>query len=198
MGMDASPFQIKLKEQTAELHKQAEGHPLMQSFISSSYKKEHLLQFLVNLLPIYSVVEQKLLANQIINEPGLRRSPLLQQDIDTLSAEIINEDNQHLLALLPCTNVWVSNMWKKSIELLKAELYTRWLADLYGGRMLARTVSPNAMYTWDNPQNIIGIVREVVDISPTDEVRFIDEVNNFFTYHITLFDNIYNDETSKG
>jgi heme oxygenase len=191
--MDVSSFQIKLKEQTAAAHRAAEGHPLMQSFINGNYKKEHLLQFLVNLLPVYSVVEQKLLANQIITEPELRRSHLIQQDIDTLSAEIVNDVNQSLLALLPCTNAWVSNMWKKPIELLKAELYTRWLADLYGGRMLARTVTPNAMYSYNNSQNIIEAVRSLIAEQPVDVDRFIDEVNNFFAYHITLFDNIYNE-----
>ena len=91
--MDISPFQQKIKEQTKTLHEQAEQHPLMQSFIKGTYNKKHLLQFLVNLYPIYFAVEQRLL----LNEPTLKRTPLIEKDIDLLSAEIVNENNLHLL-----------------------------------------------------------------------------------------------------
>jgi heme oxygenase len=145
--MNLSPFQVKIKEKTKELHSKAEQHPLMQSFINGTYTKEHLLQFLVNMYPIYSVVEQRLLVKKIKSAPELKRSELIEQDINQLITDVVNIKNSYLLIPLPVTCGWVSNAWAKPVTFLKAELYSRWLADLYGGRMILKTVAPNAMYS---------------------------------------------------
>jgi heme oxygenase len=191
-----SPLQIKLKEQTSEAHRNAEQHPLMQSLINGTYTKEHLLQFLVNLYPIYSVVEQRLLSEKIKQTPDLKRTDLIEQDINALITDVINIRNVHLLSPLDSVCAWVSNCWAKPVSLLKAELYSRWLADFYGGRMMVKTVTPNAMYSSSNPAGVITAVREILDEpnNSTDvtEDDIIQEVLSFFDLHVEFFDQIYN------
>jgi len=197
--MNSSPFQQNLKEKTKELHSQAEQHPLMQSFINGTYTKEHLLQFLVNMYPIYSVVEQRLLQEDIKGLPELKRSELIEKDINTLISEIVNIKNATLLAPLDCTCTWVSNCWKKPFGLLKAEFYSRWLADLYGGRMLTKTVTPHAMYSCNDYQTTITAIRSKLDQSLLNsditEDDIIQEAISFFEFHLELFDHIYNGNT---
>lgn len=194
--MNLTPFQAQLKESTKEAHSKAEQHPLMQSMINGTVSKEHLLQFLVNLYPIYSVVEQRLLFNDIKNNSELRRTERIEKDINTLIKEIINVKNLHLLTPLPCTCAWVSNCWKKPVELLKAELYCRWLADLYGGKMLAKTVVPSEMYVCENAQETIALVRSLVEVANNSaQEEIIQEALSFFDFHVELFDDIYNGNT---
>lgn len=199
--MNLSPFQVKLKEKTQSIHSQAEGHPLMQSFIKGTYTKEHLLQFLINVYPIYSVVEQRFLGEKIKENPELKRTELIESDINNLIPEVVNTRNMHILSPLDCTCGWVSNAWAKPPDLLRAELYSRWLADLYGGRMLKMTVSPHAMYVVEAPAEAIKQIREILDLSITNtsitEDNIIDEVINFFNFHLELFDCIYNGSTQQ-
>lgn len=196
--MNYSQFQLDLKELTQEAHKKAENHPLMQSFIKGEYKKEHLLQFLVNIYPIYSVVEQRLLQNKIDQVPELKRTTLIEHDINDLISTIVNFKNAQILVPLISTCAWVNNCRSKPASLLKAELYSRWLADLYGGRMLAKTVTPSSMNTFKNPKLVIESVREILDESNTDEnitpQDIIQEVISFFDFHVELFDEILNYE----
>lgn len=200
--MNISPFQQKLKEQTLEAHKKAEQHPLMQSFINGTYTKEHLLQFLVNLYPIYSVVEQRLLKEKIKITPDLKRTELIEKDINSLIKEILTFKNSYILVPDVSIQAWVNNCQTKPVSLLKAELYARWLADFYGGRMMSRTLSPNHMYESVNPGDVISTVRQILDEpnfseNITDE-DIIQEVLSFFDLHLEFFDSIYNGNTSTN
>jgi heme oxygenase len=201
--MNLSPFQQKIKESTQQIHSEAEQHPLMQSFINGTYTKEHLLQFLINILPIYSVVEQRLLQENIKELPGLKRTELIEKDINSLIPEVItNLKNVYLLTPLDCTCAWVSNCWKKPIDLLKAEFYSGWLADFYGGRMLTKTVIPHAMYTCNDYGTTITAIRNKLDQPLIDsnitEEDIIQEILSFFEFHLELFDEIYNGNTQQN
>jgi len=194
--MNVSPFQQKLKEQTLEAHKKAEQHPLMQSFINGTYTKEHLLQFLVNMHQIYFVVEQRLLSEKIEQVPDLKRSDLIEEDINTLIKEIINFKNFHLLTPTFDAHSWACNCYNKPKALLKAELYSRWLADFYGGKMISRAVTPNRMYSNNEDSvKIITAVREILDEpiegDSTTEEEIIQETQMFFHLHLQVFDFIY-------
>lgn len=199
--MNLSSFQQKIKEKTKDIHSRAEQHPLMQSFINGTYTKEHLLQFLVNMYPVYSVVEQRLLGDKIKETPELKRTELIESDINNLIPDVINVKTSHFLTPLGCTCGWVSNAWAKPKDFLKAELYSRWLADFYGGRILTKTVIPHAMYVAENPNVVISSVREILDLSNEnpnisgDDI--IDEIISFFDFHLELFDTIYNGSSQQ-
>ena len=140
--MKTTDLQLELKDYTTDIHKEAENHPLMQSFIKGTFQKEHLLQFMVNVKPLYVTVEERLLPLYIRKNLDLKRSTCLDQDIDLLTKEIINDKNDHLLAPLECTDLWVAWSWAKPKHLLAGDLYTRWLADFFGGRVLSASTAP--------------------------------------------------------
>jgi heme oxygenase len=187
--MNLSELQIDLKEQTKDLHTQAEQHPLMQSFINGTYTREHLLSYLVNLYPIYSVVEQRLLKNT--NDVELKRTPFIEKDMHFLINEFY--ENKKLLTPLDITCEWIGNCWSKPMSLLKAELYTRWLGDLYGGRMLMQTVTPNAMFFCHDIPGTIQKIRNIID-EPNNNIKnddIINETKKAFNFYLALFDQIY-------
>jgi heme oxygenase len=164
----------------------------MQSFINGNYTKAHLNRFLVNILPVYQVVEQRLIQNDIIGNPDLERSPFIKKDINAL----INDNNFVYPEIEEVTKKYIAYIWQKPLELLKAELYVRWLADFYGGRMLTKSLDPyNNMYKSENPSAVIGAVRQILDREVTtgtaSDEEIIDEAKKFFSFHIELFDIIY-------
>jgi heme oxygenase len=194
--MDISDFQKRLKEETKQLHSKAENHPVMQSFVKGTFKKEHLIMFLANTKPLYEVVEQRLLQPYIASNPDLERSTKIQKDIDLLKKDFSNEQLGRLLTPLECTDLWVSRCWSKPAELLKAELYVRWLADLYGGRMMASSLGE---YTntvqFINPKKAIEDIRAILDYENVvvKEDDLIENTLRFFDYHVGLFTLIENE-----
>ena len=209
-------IQKELKEQTAELHSKAEEHPLMMSFKDGSYKKEHLLQVLVNLRPVYEVVEQRLLTPYIHNNFDLCRSRLISKDIAELYKNVFDDCKIYWFKILPVTKTWVVSQWECSSDLLVSDLYVRWLADFYGGRVFSKTLAPyNNTYSSKDPQAVIKDVRNVIaehsefanwSFSDSQKVFFnyswinietkhnaiINRAKEFFKYHIQLFDEVYN------
>jgi heme oxygenase len=184
-----SELQLRLKDETAALHSESEQHPLMQSFVDGSFKKEHLLELLINLLPVYQVVEHRLLLKEIFNTPDLKRSTQIQKDIDNL----IQDTGITSFKVRDITENWVSSSWRKNIHVLKADFYLRWLADFYGGRVLAKSQAPyNEMYQSTDPMTVITTVRYLLtkDTPDTLNDKIVNETKNFFKFHIDLFNEI--------
>lgn len=199
--MNLSPFQQKLKAETQEVHSACENHAFMQSMINGTVTKEQHLKFLANVLPLYSVVEQRLLQKDLTTVEDLKRTDYIEEDINKIVADF--EDKETLvfsLAPFACTCEWISRAWTKPVDLLRAELYTRWFADFYGGRMLAKSVSPNISYTCSNPQKIITYLRDFLDkpLTEVTEEQLIDETKTFFSYHLELFDEIMNNGNAQS
>lgn len=193
--MNLSPFQQKLKVETQEVHSACENHPFMQSMINGTVTEKNHLKFLSNVLPLYNVVEQRLLWEDINTVEDLKRSDYIEKDINIIVADAV--DREILIeCLVPfqSTCLWLSKAWTKPADLLRAELYTRWLADFYGGRILAKQVSPNTSYTCANPSNIISFIREFLDkpLKNVTEDEVIAETKSFFEYHLNLFEEIVN------
>jgi heme oxygenase len=188
--MNDKNLQQRLKEETAELHRESEQHPLMQSFVTGSFKKEHLLDVLINLLPIYQVVEQRLISKEIINNPELKRSINIQKDIDKLVQDIGLGNRQ----VRKITSHWLSFSWSRKLDLLKGDLYLRWLADFYGGRILAKSQAPyNETYASENPGAVITTVRYILDQTSNDTTddEIVEHTKGFFKFHIQLFEDIW-------
>jgi heme oxygenase len=194
--MDISSFQKNLKEQTSNLHTQAENHPVMQSFVKGTFKKEHLLRFLINVKPCYDVVEQRMLQPYICKMPELKRTQEIQKDIDLLSKDVEPSQLGDLLTPLECTDLWLGWCWSKPVEMLKSELYVRWLADLYGGRIMARGMGVYVnTVTFNEPKQVIGCVRALLDTPNmvVTEDDIIEDTLLFFDYHLDLFKAIQNE-----
>lgn len=194
--MQISEFQKNLKQETSDIHSKAENHPIMQSFVKGTFKKEHLLRFLVNVRPAYDVVEQRLLQPYILKNSDLKRTTQIDKDIALLAHEVPAESLASLLTPLECTDLWVAWCWAKPAEMLKAELYVRWLADLYGGRMMARNMGEfTNSVTFNDPGKAISDIREILDTVNTvlEDNDVVEETLKFFEYHLELFTAIENE-----
>lgn len=194
--MQISEFQKNLKQKTSDIHSKAENHPVMQSFINGIFEKEHLLRYLVNVRPVYDVVEQRLLQSYILKNSDLKRTAQIDKDIALLVSEVSSERLADLLTPLECTDLWVGWCWSKPAEMLKAELYVRWLADLYGGRMMAKNMCKYInTVSFTDPGKAITNIREILDTVNTviEDNDIIEETLKFFDYHIELFEEINNE-----
>ena len=193
--MEKSNLQKLLKEKTQKIHNDAENHPLMKTMADSSYKKEHLLRLFVNLRAVYDVVEQRLLQSYILKNSDLKRTTQIDKDIAALSVDFEADKLADLLTPLECTDLWVAWSWAKPKDMLKGEFYTRWLADLYGGRMMAQKLAPyNKHVEWSDPSKAINDIRSILDepnalISDED---IVEEAVKVFDYHMELFTAIQN------
>jgi heme oxygenase len=184
-----SNLQARLKTETQELHSAAENHPIMQSFVKGEYSPTDLIKFLVNILPLYQVVEQRVLTLDIIDTPELKRSTQIQKDIDKLIEDGVGIN----FTLSDVTRKRIAYCWDKNTALLKADLYVRWLADFYGGRVLSKSLAPyNNAYESNDPARVISSVRSIMErdtynVNPSDD-EIIDEAKDVFQFHIDLFD----------
>jgi heme oxygenase len=189
MTTTTSNLQTRLKAETQELHSAAESHPIMQSFVKGEYAPSDLMKFLVNILPLYQVVEQRLLRLDIIENPDLKRSTQIQKDIDKLIEDGVGVN----FNISDVTRKWIAYCWDKNTALLKAELYARWLADFYGGRMLTKSLAPyNQSYVSNDPSRVISSVRSILErdtyyVNPTDD-ELVEEAKDVFQFHIDLFE----------
>jgi heme oxygenase len=196
--MERSELQLRLKNETKSLHDLAENNAIMKSFIDGTFKPKHLLRFLVNIKPVYDVVEQRLLQSYIAINPDLKRSELIQQDINALANDFnsANDDIGYLLTPLEVTDLWVGWSWSKPKDMLKAELYTRWLGDLYGGRMMIKNMGKfTKSLEFIDVQKAILDVRSILDVHSIDVTNddIIDESKKVFEYHVELFTAIENE-----
>lgn len=195
--MEKSELQIRLKEETMDLHREAENHPLMKAMYNKTIKRTQLIRLLANLRCVYDVVERRLLQPYIMQNSDLGRLPSIDKDIALLSSDIETEYLGKLLTPLECTDLWVAWCWSKPKDMLKAELYTRWLADLYGGRILSQKLDPfNNHVKWRDPERSIKDVRIVLDTPNTySSVNdIVEEAVEVFDFHTELFTAIENEQ----
>jgi len=190
--MERSELQTRLKNETKGIHDLAENMTVMKSFIDGSFKLRHLLQYLINVKPLYDVVEQRLLQPYILKNSDLKRTDKIQQDIDSIVKHFrsIGDDLGHMLTPLEVTDLWVGWCWSKPKDLLKADLYTRWLADMYGGRIMAKNMGIFAeSLKFNDTAKAIEDVRSIIDEKnkDVDNNDIIEETMKVFEYHTDLF-----------
>jgi heme oxygenase len=193
--MERSPLQTRLKDETMKLHMEAENHPLMKAMAEKTITKQQLLRLFVNLRTIYDVVERRLLQPYIIKNSELCRTAQIDKDIAALASEMSTEELGDLLTPLECTDLWLGWSWTKPKDMLKAELYTRWLADLYGGRILAEKIAPyNNHVQWIEPSKAMADIRTILDITNivSNEDDIVEEAIKVFDFHKELFTAIQN------
>jgi hypothetical protein len=85
-------------------------------------------------------------------------------------------------------------MWVKYLGSLRSDLYLRWLADFYGGRILAKSQAPyNETYQANDPAKVINEVRHILtkDFDKVSDDDVVLLTKEFFQFHIDLFEEIW-------
>lgn len=202
--VDFMEYMLKIREKTSLLHSAAEHSGYIKRLVDGNGSKKGYGEYIFNLHAIYKAIEEGLEANKehtIVKEfvtPELYKADLIQQDINYILNE--EQDNLLLLASTEACVARIQEISKNNPELLVAYAYTRFLADLFGGRTfyallgLKYGIEEEGLNYYKFEQ--LGDVRTYVmqyhnklaNINLTDEekVMFLNEINNAYIYNLAV------------
>ncbi|WP_346888788.1 biliverdin-producing heme oxygenase [Clostridium sp. UBA1056] len=197
-------FMMSIREKTSLLHSAAEHSGYIKRIVDGNASVEGYAEYLFNLQSMYRAIEDTLENN--INNPVVKdfvtkelyRSELILKDLEFLLG-----DKLPAMKLLASTKACISRILEISEgkpELIIAYAYTRFLADLFGGRTFPALLSKNYnigpeglnYYKYDNLEDIKGYVmsyhNKLVSLDFSDEMRieFVNEVSNAYIYNLAI------------
>lgn len=181
-------FSKQIKKSTKEKHDAIEKHPFIKSMIDGSLSDFKYAIYLNNLLPIYKAVEMFLFYSTPVDK-DLLQSRKINNDLNEYIRFLgINIDRPEYIF----NKEWLNYFLFKDKFLQKAELYIRWLADMYGGQIIKRNIRFNSKYDFNDLRNEIKIIRRMIEdgLDETNVDRFIEEVNKAYEFHRQIADKI--------
>ena len=181
-------FSKQIKKSTKEKHDAIEKHPFIRSMIDGSLSDFKYAIYLNNLLPIYKAVEMFLFYSTPVDK-DLLQSRKINNDLNEYIRFLgINIDRPEYIF----NKEWLNYFLFKDKFLQKAELYIRWLADMYGGQIIKRNIRFNSKYDFNDLRNEIKIIRRMIEdgLDETNVDRFIEEVNKAYEFHRQIADKI--------
>ncbi len=201
-------FMIDIKNNSNDLHSVAEKTGFLKRLVEGKASRETYSEYLLNLYKIYKAIEinlEKNNKNQVVKNfttQDVYRSEAIYKDLKFLLGDKINS-----IKILPSTKAYVARineLGENTPELLVAHAYTRYLADLFGGRIMYRLIKEfykieeeglnyykfEALI--DEGQDIKDFIMEYhnklnnIELSDEMKEKFINEVVNSYIYNISL------------
>ena len=181
---------MTLKDATYDLHKQAEKNPFAQLLLSGNITETEYAKYLVNLMPIYHVIENVAGSNgHLVGVEDIQRNGLIHNDIkelEQLGADLFEYE------VLPSTVEYVDYLYTLSDSNILAHLYTRHFGDLYGGQILkSRVPGSGSMYEFNDRKGLIEKTRTLLSDDLGPEARIA------FSHAISLFNDLSNELNLK-
>ncbi|CUP07046.1 biliverdin-producing heme oxygenase [Clostridium sp. NSJ-49] len=197
-------FMMDIKEKTSLLHSAAENTGYIKKLMDGTASVEGYAEYIFNLERMYRAIEVALDKNENneIVKPfvtkELYRSELMRKDLEFLLGDKL--DSMKLLASTEACVAKIEELSEKSPELVVAYAYTRFLADLFGGRTFLSLLSTSYnisaeglnYYRFPEITDLRGYVMKyhkmLADINLTEEkkIDFINEVNNAYIYNLAI------------
>lgn len=197
-------FMTLIRRNTTTLHSAAEHSGFIKRIIDGNASKENYIEYLFNLSSMYEAIENALNknnANEIVKNfitPELYRHHLIKQDLEFLTGNCLEK-----YTLLPSTKAFISRIneiTKSKPELIVAYAYTRFIADLFGGRTFASLLSTHYKveseglnyYRCDSIKDIRGYVmnyaQKIDDMNLSQDMQelFLNEVSNAYIYNLAI------------
>ncbi|SCH89694.1 MULTISPECIES: biliverdin-producing heme oxygenase [unclassified Romboutsia] len=194
----------KIRKNSATLHSAAEHSGFIKRIVDGNASKDSYAEYLFNLAAMYNSIEQALernTNNETVKEfatPELYRYDLIKKDLDFLLGDKVSE-----IELLPSTIAFVdkiNDLEKTNPELVIAYAYTRFIADLFGGRTFVALLSVNYKvpaeglnyYSCDKIKDIRSYVMNYANklnnlkLSSDLEIKFINEISNAYIYNLAI------------
>ncbi len=194
----------KIRSNTATLHSAAEHSGFIKRIVDGNACKDSYAEYLFNLSAMYKAIEdtlEKNASNEIIKNfvtKELYRYELLQQDLHFLLGDKIDT-----MTLLPSTKSFIERIKEidsSNPELIIAYAYTRFIADLFGGRTFIALLSVNYKvpkeglnyYNCDQIKDIRSYVMNYaskmnnMNLSEELEMKLINEVSNAYIYNLAI------------
>ena len=197
-------FMMDIKEKSSLLHSVAEKTGFIKNLIDGNATVEGYAEYIFNLERMYKAIEDALDENE--NNPSVKpfvtkelyRSKLIRKDVDFLLGDKVN--SMKILASTEASITKIEELSQNKPELVIAYAYTRFLADLFGGRtffsLLNTTykIPTEGLNYYQFPE--INDLREYVmkyhtllaEINISNEMKseFINEVNNAYIYNLAI------------
>lgn len=190
-----SEYSKLIRKATKVKHNKIESHPFIKRLIAGKLSDREYYTYLTNIIYIYREIEQN-----FFND--LKSMDLLQ------TSKILNDINSYKSCLKPEVEVreaekyfyndWLNSIRSKPKFFRKADLYLRWLADMYGGQILKKKVKFNSALQFKNIRSKIKKIRIFIELGLDDHNihQFINHINNSYDKHYEMVDNI--DKHLKG
>lgn len=197
-------FMMDIREKTSLLHSAAENTGYIKKLVDGNASVEGYAEYIYNLEKMYKAIEDALDKNENNNvvKPfvtrELYRSELMRKDLEFLLGDKLNSIK--LLASTEACVAKIEELSETKPELVVAYAYTRFLADLFGGRTFLSLLSTNYKisneglnyYQFPEINDLRGYVMKYhnmladVDLSDEMKIDFINEVNNAYIYNIAI------------
>lgn len=197
-------FMMSIKEKTALLHNAAENTGYAKKILDGTATLKGYTEYIFNLEKMYSSIEEVLdrnKDNEIIKPfvtKELYRSERMRKDLDFL---LKNEsDSLKPLSSTEACVARIEEISKCKPELIIAYAYTRFLADLFGGRTFLSIlienykISEEGLNYYQFPE--INDIKEYVmnyhimlgNMNLSDDMKadFINEIYNVYVYNIAI------------
>lgn len=198
LGEDGARLSARLRTATSQVHREAEGHPLIGALLREELSGSEYGLLLGDLLPVYVALEESLEANRgtpwvtSFVLPELWRADALRADLAVLhptppppsAAALSYADRIRAVAASDPTR-------------LVAHSYVRYLGDLAGGRILARHAAaiagPAAVSFYRFPaiprtREFVVHFRTQLDACPGDPAPTVEEARTAFGFNVRIFD----------
>ena len=194
----------KIRRNTSALHSASEHTGFIKRIVDGNACKDSYAEYLFNLSAMYKAIEdtiEKNASNEVIKDfvtKELYRYELIQKDLEFLLGDKLKD-----MTLLPSTKAFVERieeLEKTNPELIIAYAYTRFIADLFGGRTFISLLSVNYKvpkeglnyYNCDQIKDIRSYVMnyasKINSINLTEELenKLINEVSNAYIYNLAI------------
>ncbi len=194
----------KIRKNTATLHSAAEHSGFIKRIVDGNACKDSYAEYLFNLSAMYKVIEDTIennKSNEIVKEfvtKELYKYELIQKDLKFLLGDKLDS-----MELLPSTIAFIDRIKeidKSNPELIVAYAYTRFIADLFGGRTFIALLSVNYKvpaeglnyYSCEGIKDIRSYVMNYaskvngMDLSEELESKLINEVSNAYIYNLAI------------
>ena len=197
-------FMMDIKEKSSLLHSVAENTGYIKKLVDGTASVEGYAEYIYNLEKMYKAIEDALDKNE--NNPSVKpfvtkevyRSELMRKDLEFLLGDKVN--SMKLLASTEACIARIQELSKTKPELVVAYAYTRFLADLFGGRTFLSLLGTNYKisseglnyYQFPEITDLRAYVMKyhgmLAEFNLSDEmkVEFINEVNNAYIYNIAI------------
>ncbi|MDG6887469.1 Heme oxygenase 1 [Clostridium perfringens] len=200
-------FMMDIKNNSNDLHAVAEKTGFLKRLLEGKASTESYAEYLYNLYEVYNAIEvnlEKCKDNKVVKDfvlPEIYRAEAILKDLKFLLGENLN--TMKPLASTRAYVARINEIGETAPELLVAHAYTRYLADLFGGRTIYGMVKD--LYkideeglnyykyeTLSDGLEMKGFVMNYhnklnnIELNEEMKERFINEVANSYVYNIAI------------
>lgn len=194
----------QIRKNTVNIHNASEHSGFIKRIIDGKASVDSYGEYLFNLSAMYKAIEDTLennISNEVIKNfatKELYKHELIEKDLDFLLG-----DKKDLMTLLPSTLAFLDRIEEinnANPELIVAYAYTRFIADLFGGRTFLNLLSTSYnvsseglnYYRCEGVQDIRSYVMDYaskinnMNLSKELEAKFLSEITNAYIYNLSI------------